>query len=97
MREFLSLRVKQLLWETVHETKGNYTVTNADKKTCSERAGFVRKRRFELPHQLRRYHLKVVRLPISPPPHVWECKCIVFIEMLGSWPVEIFMPAAFLT
>jgi site-specific DNA recombinase len=29
----------------------------------------VRKRRFELPRQLRRYHLKVVRLPISPPPH----------------------------
>ena len=29
----------------------------------------VRKRRFELPCQLRRYHLKVVRLPVSPPPH----------------------------
>jgi len=28
----------------------------------------VRKRRFELPRLLPRYHLKVVRLPISPPP-----------------------------
>ncbi len=31
-------------------------------------AVIVRQRRFELPRQLRRYHLKVVRLPISPPP-----------------------------
>ena len=28
----------------------------------------MRKRRFELPRLLPRYHLKVVRLPISPPP-----------------------------
>ena len=28
----------------------------------------VRKRRFELPQPFDRYHLKVVRLPISPPP-----------------------------
>ena len=39
-------------------------------KTPDESRGhsFVRKRRFELPCQLRRYHLKVVRLPVSPPP-----------------------------
>ena len=31
----------------------------------------VRKRRFELPHPFGRYHLKVVRLPVSPPPQPW--------------------------
>ena len=35
----------------------------------------VRQKRFELSHPCGRYHLKVVRLPISPPPHeIWECK-----------------------
>ncbi len=29
----------------------------------------VRKKRFELSQPFGRYHLKVVRLPISPPPH----------------------------
>jgi hypothetical protein len=28
---------------------------------------FVREKRFELSHPFGRYHLKVVRLPISPP------------------------------
>lgn len=60
------------------------------KKSSLYREDFVRKRRFELPRQLRRYHLKVVRLPISPPPHLWECKCIGLVEMLEYWPFEIF-------
>lgn len=36
----------------------------------------VRQRRFELPHPFGRYHLKVVRLPVSPSPHLLkDCKC----------------------
>ena len=40
----------------------------------------VRQRRFELPHPFGRYHLKVVRLPISPSPqkkcaNVQMCQC----------------------
>ena len=40
-------------------------------KKTRNRSGFygVRQRRFELPHPFGRYHLKVVRLPISPSPH----------------------------
>ncbi len=34
----------------------------------------VRQRRFELPRPFGRYHLKVVRLPISPSPHTEVCK-----------------------
>ncbi len=34
----------------------------------------VRQRRFELPSPFRRYHLKVVRLPVSPSPHTICCK-----------------------
>lgn len=43
---------------------------------------FVRQRRFELPSPFGHYHLKVARLPISPPPYggfLWFCKGAIFL------------------
>ena len=45
---------------------------NASKLKCPPdfvRKAFVRGMRFELTRPFERYHLKVVRLPISPPTH----------------------------
>lgn len=43
----------------------------------------VRRRRLELPRDYSRYHLKVVRLPVSPPAHIQinSIKKIHFCEM----------------
>ena len=52
-----------------------------------QKSSLVRKRRFELPQSFDRYHLKVVRLPISPPPQQ-ACKFSWKVDWLISWKVE---------
>jgi hypothetical protein len=58
----------------VRSLKNNHTLDSIlgvfflNKETRNWYGFFVRQRRFELPSPFRRYHLKVVRLPISPSP-----------------------------
>ena len=49
------------------EKQKNGRQLSAQKKPTLFGVGLVPRTRFELAHPFRRYHLKVVRLPISPP------------------------------
>ena len=60
---------KILVWEKRLRMAKNQGMAKKNRPELQD--GLVRKRRFELPRQLRRYHLKVVRLPISPPPQLY--------------------------
>jgi site-specific DNA recombinase len=50
--------------------KGFSQNKNGQTESIFDLSTSVRQRRFELPHPFGRYHLKVVRLPISPSPQV---------------------------
>lgn len=52
-------------------------------KTPTIVGAFVRGMRFELTRPFERYHLKVVRLPISPPTHRQQCQNFEGIAKIG--------------
>jgi hypothetical protein len=63
-----SLRSPVLFYSMLMET--SFIHRNKKSRTQVGAGLYVRQRRFELPHPFGRYHLKVVRLPISPSPQL---------------------------
>ena len=72
-KAFIPLRVMGHFSLSAYESSA-FTATKLKCPPDFVRKAFVRGKRFELSHPFGRYHLKVVRLPISPPTHRLWCQ-----------------------